>query len=163
MRGVLFSLLDPLVAGRPFGTVLEAGVSAICHPRDLERRYDWKLRSLGPGCRLEALPFQNASFDAILALDALDGQPLPAGIEGSVRELARVLAEGGMLILGALAHGRAVSRKSLIHLAERHSIRVLRSSRICQSFPAVLQALWLRAGLNLPVGESVILIGEKTG
>lgn len=163
MRGVLFSLLDPLVAGRPFGTVLEAGVSAVCHPRELERRYDWKLSSLDPGCNLDSLPFQNASFDAILALDP---PPYPTGIEQAVRELARVLARGGMLVLGALASGHAVSRKSLISLVERQSIRVLRSSRICavgDRFPAVLQALWLRAGLNLPVGRSVILIGEKTG
>ncbi len=90
MRGVLFSLLDPLVAGRPFGTVLEAGVSAVCHPRDLERRYDWKLSSLGPGCNLDSLPFQNASFDAILALDGPPTLPESTKRSGSWRGCWRV-------------------------------------------------------------------------
>jgi SAM-dependent methyltransferase len=155
MRGVLFSLLDPLVAGRPVGTVLEAGVSAVCQPGDLAHRYDWELRSLGPGYALDSLPFQNASFDAILALDGLPAEP-------AMREMVRVLAYGGMLVLG----GRADGYKSLINMAENQSIRVLRSSCICpvdNPFPAALQALWLRAGLNLPLGKSVILIGEKTG
>jgi SAM-dependent methyltransferase len=162
MRQALFSLLDPLVAGRPLGVVLEAGVSAVCHPKDLEHRYDWKLRSLAPGSDLTSLPFQNASFDAVLALDA---SMHPAGTEQALGELARVLARGGMLVLGALSGGQHFWRKSLIKIAERQCIRVLRSSRIHPAsswFPCMAQALWLRAGLDLPVGRSIILIGEKT-
>jgi len=160
MRGVLFSLLDPIVAGRPLGTVLEAGVCAVCNPRELEGRYGWKLCSLGPGCNLASLQFRDASFGAILALE---GHRSALEIERAAEEMVRVLARGGLLVLGAPANG-AVSRKSLIRLAERQSLRVLRASYVWPvdgRFPAALQATWLRAGLNLPVGRSVILIGEK--
>ncbi len=162
MRQALFSLLDPLVAGRPFGTVLEAGMGAVCHPRALERRYDWKLRSLAPGCDLASLPFRNASFDAVLALDT---SSYPAASEKTIRELARVLTRGGLLVLGVLAGSDFFWRKSLIRVVESESIRVLRSSRfhpVSARGAAMAQALWLRAGLNLPLGRSVILIGEKT-
>lgn len=160
MRGALFSLLDPIVAGRPLGTVLEAGVCAVSNPRELEGRYGWKLRSLGPGCNLASLPFCDGSFGAILALEShRSALEIGHGLE----EMARVLARGGLLVLGAPVN-RTVSRKSLIGLAERQSLRVLRASYIWPvhgRFPAALQATWLRAGLNLPVGRSVILIGEK--
>jgi SAM-dependent methyltransferase len=157
MQKALFSLLDPLVAGRPFTNVLESGVSAVCDLEDLERRYDWKLRSAGAGCNLSSLPFEDGSFDAVLALDE------PARIERALGEVPRVLAHGGLLVLGVLSGG--ISRKSLISLAERQPIRVLRFSRIWPAawrFGATVQALALRAGLSIPAGRSVILIGEKT-
>ncbi len=163
MRQALFSLLDPLVAGRPSGAVLDAGVSAVCRPTDLEHRYDWKLRSLAPGSDLTSLPFQSASFDVVLALD---DSSYPAGTEKALTELARVLTRGGMLLLWAISGSDLFWRRSLIKMAEHRSIRVLRTSRFHPAsswIPVMAQALWLRAGLNLPVGRSIILIGEKTG
>lgn len=159
MSRVLFSLLDPLVAGRPLSSVLNAGLGAICSASEVEHRYGWRLCSPGSGHTLDSLPFQSGSFDAVLALECR-GNP---AIEKPLRELARVLAPSGMLVLGA--QGREVSRKSLIKLAESHSLRVLRCSAIWPAagrLPASFQVLWLRTSLNLPWGSLVILVGEKS-
>ncbi len=49
--------------------------------------------------RAEAIPFQDASFDLVLAITVLCLVPSPSQVVG---ELARVLRPGGMLLLGEL-------------------------------------------------------------
>jgi len=86
--------------------------------------------------RAEALPFADASFDVVLAITVLCFVPDP---HAAVKEIARVLAPGGKLVLGELArfsvwaarrrvrawlgsrtwrHAHFWSRRELVHLAE---------------------------------------------
>lgn len=227
MRQILFRLLDRLAAGRPIRRTLEAGCGTGYFAKVLQTRYDWQVfpvdlaweglrhgRQLGVNRLAQAdinrLPFRDASFDAVLSLDVI--VHCDRGQEGGMMgELARVLAPGGLLVLRAAALSFLRSRHSqftgerqrftrsrLIALAERHGIRVLRSSyanslllpvaflkfRIWEPLlnkppasglaplptwldrllclPLAWESHWLGVGLNLPLGQSVILIGEKT-
>jgi len=226
MRRILFRLLDRLLAGRSIRRTLEAGCGTGYFARVLQARYDWQVfpvdlaweglrhgRQLGVNRLTQAdvtrLPFRDASFDVVFSLDVI--VHCDRGQEGGMMgELTRVLAPGGLLVLRAAAlsflHSRhsqftgerqRFTRSRLIALAERHGIRVLRSSyansllapvaflkfRIWEPLlnkppasglaplpnwldrllylPLVWESHWLGAGLNLPWGQSVILIGEK--
>ncbi len=228
MRRILFRVLDPLVAGRSIRRVLEAGCGTGHFANILQNRYGWQVfpvdlaweglqhgRRLGVSRLAQAdicrLPFPDGTFDAVFSLDVI--VHFPRGEEERpVRELARVLAPGGMLVIRVAAQDilrsrhsqftgerQRFSRSRLISLAERHGLRVLRSSYANSLlFPAAFlkfrvwepllrkppasglapapawldrmlysalagESYWLGAGLNFPLGQSLILIGEKPG
>jgi SAM-dependent methyltransferase len=226
MRRILFRLLDPLVRGRQIDRALEAGCGTGHFAQLLNGRYGWRVvasdreweglrygRNLGVNGLLQAdvtaLPFQDDAFDVVLSLDVI--VHFPRGQEEApVRELSRVLAPGGMLVLRVAAldilrsrHSQFTSerqrftRRRLIRLVKRHGIRVVRCTyanslllpialakfRVWEPLlrkppesglqpprrwlnrvlylPLFLESAWLGAGMNLPVGQSLILIGEK--
>jgi len=73
--------------------------------------------------RAEALPFAGASFDVVLAITVLCFVPDP---HAAVKEMARVLAPGGTLVLGELARFSvwAVRRRARAWLGARTWRRV---------------------------------------
>ncbi|MEO7142292.1 MAG: class I SAM-dependent methyltransferase [Bryobacteraceae bacterium] len=226
MRRILFGMLDPLVAGRTFRRVLEAGCGTGYMSQMLGDRYRWPmfpadLSSEGLAharrlhlerlaqCNVTALPFSNAAFDLALSFDVMV-HLAPGDEESAMREFARVLAPGGLLIIrtaalellrsrhSMFAHERQrFTRGRLAALARRHGIRVKRITyansllfpvalvkfRIWEPLlrkpaasgvapvprwldqtlyaPLRLEAAWLGAGRTFPVGQSLILIGEK--
>ena len=226
MRKILFALLDPFLSGRRLERALEAGcgtgyMALVCQKRYGARMYpaDLGYEGLEYGRRmglerlaqadLQALPFRAASFDLVMSLDVL--VHFPRGREdAAMRELARVLAPGGLLVIRVSALDILRSRHSeftcerqrftrarLRGLAERHGIRVLRATyanslllpvalarfRIWEPLlqkpaasgvdpvpgwldrllylPLALEAHWLAWGFGLPLGQSLVLIGEK--
>jgi SAM-dependent methyltransferase len=226
MRRILFRLLDPMVSGRSIDRALDAGCGTCHFAQVLERRYDWRLygvdrswTGLAYGKRdgvprlaqadITSLPFPNASFQAVLSLDVL--VHFPRGQEDiPMKELARVLEPGGLLVLRVSAldvlssrhseftqERQRFTRERLIALVERHGIHVLRSTyanslllpaalakfRLWEPLlrkppasgvqpvapwlnrllhvPLACESVWLGAGLNLPLGQSLILMGEK--
>jgi SAM-dependent methyltransferase len=115
LRSRLAEVVD-LVGDGP-GEVLDAGMGPGRLVEQLERRgwTAWGIdasarmaalaRERAPGARerilvgrLEQLPFGDASFDAAVAVGVIDHVADP---EGVVRELARVLRPGGLLVIGA--------------------------------------------------------------
>ena len=215
MRRILFRLLDPMVAGRSIRSALDAGVGGGDLARALQSRYEWyacpySLDQPGefsiPDPRL---PFDDASFDAVLSLDVLSH--FERGEEHNfLRELIRVLAPEGLLVLRAPAlevlrnrHSQyygdrqRFTRARLVNLVEEHGVRVLRSTYVnallapfamlkfriwepllrkkpanaivpqpawmdqALQLPLKFEAGWLGAGLNFPIGQTLIVIGEK--
>ncbi len=221
MRNILFRLLDPIVAGRDIQTVLDAGWGTGHLARLLQARYEWRVFPLAVAwqgqrgiermaqCDIHAVPFPDLAFDAAFLLDVL-GHVSSEQADGVLDEVRRVLAHKALLVLRAPAlevfrtrHPEATSerhrftREKLIALAERHGLRVLRSTyvnaafapvalakfrvlepalgrpvpvgpvtvprwldRMC-SVPLGFEATWLGLGLNLPVGQTLILIAER--
>ena len=154
MRRIIFRLLDPLVAGRSIRTVLEAGWGTGYFARLLQGRYEWRVFPLAVGwegqfgverlaqSELTALPFPSGAFDAVVSVDIL-GTFARGAEEAPLRELTRVLAPGGLLIIRAGAFSAFRSRHSqyvgeeqrfrrqrLIDLMERCGIRMLRSTYV---------------------------------
>ncbi|MCS7025049.1 MAG: class I SAM-dependent methyltransferase [Bryobacteraceae bacterium] len=155
MRRILFRLLDPLDAERRPRLVLEAGCGTGYFSRELEQRYGWQMvpldlaaEGLNYGKRLgvkrmvqgdiAAMPFAEASFDAVVSMDVL--VHFPRGQEDRpFGELVRVLRPGGLLVVRVSALDILRSRHSqfaqerqrftkgrLLELAARHRLRVLR-------------------------------------
>src|SRR5690348_8197848 len=88
MRRVLARFLDPLVAGRTFRNVLEAGCGTGYNAVNLERRNGWRIvpldlqmeglvyaKAMGLARLVQgdiaALPFCSAAFDAVVSLDVI--------------------------------------------------------------------------------------------
>ena len=128
MREIVFRLLDPLIAGRSFRRTLEAGCGTGHFAQALTRRYglpvfpidlEWEglrhARRLGveklAQADAAALPFRSGSFDLAVSMDVIvhfpRGQEEPAA-----RELARVLAPGGILAMRVSALDALRSRHS---------------------------------------------------
>jgi len=155
------------------------------------------------------LPFAGGAFDLVMSVDVLPH--LPRGEEyPAARELARVLARGGLLAVRVAAldmlrsrHSQFVferqrfTRRRLMGLITGAGVRVLRCTyvnslllplalakfRVWEPLlrkpaasgvepvapwldrllyaPLALEAAWLGAGHDLPVGQSLVLIGEK--
>ncbi len=226
MREILYALLDPLARERRFKRVLEAGCGTGYMARELAERYGWPIVPVDLGwegltfarqmgverlvrCDIAALPFPAAAFDALVSLDVLihfrRGEEL-----GAVREMARVLAPGGLLVVRVAAFDCLRSRHSefveerqrftrgqLTRLAAENGLRVVRATyanallapvalakfRLWEPLsgqrpasgvtpvpgwldrllyaPLRAEASWIGAGLNFPLGQSVILVGER--
>jgi SAM-dependent methyltransferase len=158
---------------------------------------------------LQALPFHNGVFDAVLSMDVLVHFPR-GGEARAISELVRVLRPGGLLVLrvsaldvlrsrhSQFAHERQrFTRSRLIEAVRREHVNVIRCTyansllmpvalakfRIWEPLmrrppasgiepvrpwlnsllriPLELEAKWIAAGLNFPLGQSVVLIGRK--
>ena len=228
MRRILFRMLDPLLRGRQAGRILEAGCGTGYLSRLLQEERAWPVVPMdisGEGLRharalgveravqgdVTSLPFADRSFDLVLSLDVLTH--LPRGEEQTaIREMARVTAPGGLLVLRAAALDILRSRHSeyvferqrftlgrLVRPMTACGIRLLRATyantlllpvaftkfRIWEPLtnapltsgveaaprwldrllyaPLALESAWLGAGRNFPLGQSLIVIGEKSG
>lgn len=226
MRRILSGILDGVVQGRRVERVLEAGCGTGYQSWRLGREYGWKMYPMdlgwdglkyARGMALErlaqadtrALPFPSGSFDMVLSLDVI--VHLQRGDEqGALRELARVLKPGGVLILRVAALDALRSRHSdfamerqrftrgrLVGLARAAGLRIIRCTyansllvpvalakfRIWEPLlrkpaatgvhpvptwldallyaPLALESICLRAGMRFPIGQSLILVGEK--
>jgi SAM-dependent methyltransferase len=128
MRQILFSLLDGYVAPRRITRALEAGCGTGYFSRLVEQRYEFPVfpvdlgweglkhaRRMGVGrlaqCNVAALPFADASFDLVLSMDVIVHFPR-GGESAAFREMARVLAPGGLLALRVSALDVLRSRHS---------------------------------------------------
>ena len=140
MQKIMFSLLDRLKL--PAGIrVLEAGCGTGFFALSLGRRYGWNMvpidlgsegltyaKHMGLNCLVQsnivALPFEPASFDAVVSMDVV--VHLPRGKEGEAfSEFARVVKTGGNLILRVSALDILRSQHS-IHAMERQRFTRLR-------------------------------------
>jgi SAM-dependent methyltransferase len=193
----------------------------------LAQRYGWRmfaadlervalLYALEQGCRrlvqgdIAALPFPDRCFDAAVSLDVM--VYIPRGQESNVmKELVRVLAPGGLLVLRTAAleilrshhaeftgERQRFRRSQILQLASAHGLKVLRCTYansvllpvalakfriiepLIRSEPGSavqpvaawldrllytvlkVEAWWLGAGLDLALGQSLILIGERS-
>jgi len=238
MELILFQLLDPIVKqrGSPKGegacaTVVEAGCGTGRTALRLEKRYRWRVYptdlqrealqySREHGCRrlaqadIAALPFPDGCFDAAVSLDVM--VYIPRGQEaGAIKELVRVTAPGGLLVLRTAAldilrshhaeftgERQRFTRSQIVKLVSGQGVNVLRCTyansllmpialakfRIVEPllramsqhepgsgvqpvagwldrwlYAALeLEAKWLGSGRNLPLGQSLILIGERS-
>jgi SAM-dependent methyltransferase len=156
MEQILFRILDPILKQRgPIRDVVEAGCGTGHMASRLAERYGWRMfptdlddQGLKYGLErgvqrmaaadIGALPFGDRRFDALVTLDVL--VYVPRGDESRVvRELARVVKPGGLLILRTAAlealrshHAEFTGeiqryrREQLMKLAEDAGLRVLR-------------------------------------
>ena len=155
MRQILFGLLDPIARERAFHRVLEAGCGTGYFARTIASRYGlrvfpvdlgWEGLRHGKLLRVDhlaqadigALPFASGAFDLALSLDVI--VHFARGDEDRpMREMARVLAPGGLLVVRVSALDALRSRHSqfaqerqrftrsrLQSLAERHGLEILR-------------------------------------
>jgi SAM-dependent methyltransferase len=140
MRRILFGVVDPLLKGRRIERVLEAGCGTGYFSRLLQQERRWPVVSMdisGEGLRharslgverpvqgdVCSLPFAAGSFDVVLSLDVLPH--LPSGDEqGAIRELTRVTAPGGLVIVRVAA---------LEILRSRHSEYVFERQRFTRA------------------------------
>jgi len=226
MRRIMFRLLDPIARQMRFDRVLEAGCGTGHFARELARRYGWPMFPLDLGWEgLEharryglgrlaqgdicALPYRDGSFDAVVSMDVV--VHLPRGQEHlPMREMARVLRPGGLLVLRVSAldilrsrhsefamERQRFTRSRLKRLAASSGFAVQRISyanslllpaalakfRVWEPLtrqppasgvkpvpgwldrllyaPLAVEAGWLGAGLNLPLGQSLILLAKK--
>ena len=231
MEQILFHLLDPIVKRRAGETACATAVEAGCGTGHtalrLEQRYGWRMFpadlqrealafATGQGCLrltqadIAALPFPDRCFDAAVSLDVM--VYIPRGQEASaIRELVRVLAPGGLLVLRTAAlemlrshhaeftgERQRFNRSQIVKLVSDHGVKVLRCTyansvllpialakfRLIEPLmrrPAEsgvqpvagwldrllyavleLEAKWLGSGWNLPLGQSLILVGERS-
>lgn len=226
MRQILSRVLEPFLSNRPVRRVLEAGCGTGFFARTLERERGWEVypsdiaweglsygRNLGlrklSQADLAALPFAEGAFDMVTAIDVLAHFP-PGKEDRPIRELARVLSPGGLLVLRASAldilrsrHSEFVNeqqrftRGKLMRSISAAGIRILRCTyantillpvalakfRVWEPLGSkapesgvrpvagwldrlfygclCAESGWLASGFNLPVGQSLILVGEK--
>jgi SAM-dependent methyltransferase len=155
MRRILFRMLDPRVAGSGFRRALEAGCGTGHFAQTLATRYGLRVFPVDLGWQglqhaqglgvdrlaqadISALPFPAAAFDLAVSLDVIVHFPR-GGEEAAVKELARVLAPGGVLALRVAAldvlrsrHSEFVqerqrfTRGRLRSLVERQGLEILR-------------------------------------
>jgi SAM-dependent methyltransferase len=155
MRRILFRLLDRHLAGRRIGRVLEAGCGTGYFSWLLDTDRHWSVvpmdisaeglrysRAMGVEDAVQgdatAIPFAGGAFDLVLSMDMM--VHLAPGMETAVaREMARVLAPGGLVVIrtaalhilrsrhSAFAHERQrFTRRRLRELFEAAGFRVVR-------------------------------------
>ena len=225
-RAILSRVLQPFLSGRRIGSALEAGCGTGYFSYVMQHELGWPVvpmdlsadglryaRSMGVERPVQgdicALPFADNAFDMVLSMDVLPH--LPRGAEPpAIREMARVLAPGGLAVIRAAALDILRSRHSqfaferqrftrgrLVSALSNCGIRICRTTyanslllpvtlfkfRIWEPLlrrppasgvapvPAWLdrllysalaaEARWIGAGRGFPLGQSVIVIGEK--
>jgi len=128
MRQILFGMLDGYVAPRRIARALEAGCGTGYFSRLVEQRYEFPVFPVDLGweglkhgrrmgiqrlaqCDVASLPFADGSFDLVLSMDVIVHFPR-GGELAALREMARVLAPGGLLALRVSALDVLRSRHS---------------------------------------------------
>jgi len=128
MRKIFFRMIDPVLRGRHIGRALEAGCGTGYFSLMLQKERGWPVVPMdisGEGLRharalgvkrpvqgdAASLPFAAGAFDLVLSLDVLPH--FPAGEEQrAIREMARVTAPGGLVLIRAAALAILRSRHS---------------------------------------------------
>ena len=159
MRTILFRMLDPYLAGRSIRRVLEAGCGTGYLAHLLQKERGWPVvpldfswhglhyaRQMGVERAVQGdtrqLPFPGGAFDLVMSVDVL--AHLPRGQEQlAARELARVLALGGLLVVRTAAFDilrsrhsqfaferQRFTRRRLMGLMTSAGVRVLRCSYV---------------------------------
>lgn len=109
---------------------------------------------------LEALPFQDASFDRAMCLNALHHVPDP---RQALREAARVLREGGRLVLIEPGQGHAERATSRVAMEEfgvlEQDLEATELMRMCHD--AGFAKVTIRP-LSYATGEIALTLGELT-
>ena len=226
MRKIFFRLLDQYLAGRTVRRALEAGCGTGYLSSLMQTKHRWPLipmdiaadglhyaRQMGVDRPVQgdttSLPFASEIFDVVLSMDVMTH--LPPGLEvDAARELTRVLAPGGLLLLRTSAldilrshhsefaqERQRFTRGRLVKLFEGAGLRILRCTyansllmpvalakfRIWEPLtgrpastglelvspwldrllyaPLAMESGWIGSGLNLPVGQSLLLVAEK--
>jgi len=155
MREILFRTVDPYLRGRTIRLALEAGCgtgyfshllqterSMPVTPMDLSSEGLRYAQGMGVERLLQAditqLPFGDGTFDAVFSMDVLPH--IPRGEESTpAREMSRVLAPGGLMVIRSAAfealrnrHSQFVlerqrfTRPRLVNLMAKAGIRPLR-------------------------------------
>jgi SAM-dependent methyltransferase len=157
MRAILMRTLDPYLAGRRVGRALEAGCGTGYFSRLLQTERRWPMIPLdisAAGLRyarrmgvarpvqgdVRSLPFGDACFDLVLSVDVLAHLPRPQE-QDAAREMARVLAPGGLVAVRTAAFDflrsrhsqfaferQRFTRRRLVDLFTGAGLRVLRCS-----------------------------------
>ncbi|MGA2268694.1 MAG: class I SAM-dependent methyltransferase [Bryobacteraceae bacterium] len=159
MRSILFHVLEPYLAGRTIRRALETGCGTGYFARLLQTERGWPIVPLDfswHGLRyaremgveravqgdIRGLPFPDNAFDLVMSVDVLPH--LPRGDEYlAARELARVLARGGLLVIRAAAldilrsrhsefafERQRFTRRRLMGLMTGAGVRVLRCTYV---------------------------------
>jgi SAM-dependent methyltransferase len=226
MRKIFFRVMEPLLRGRPIRRVLEAGCGTGYFSLLLQKDRGWPVvpmdisgaglrhaRSLGVEKPVQgdaaSLPFAAGAFDLVLSLDVLP-HFLPGEETRAIREMTRVTAPGGLVVVRAAALSVLRSRHSeyvyerqrftrgrLTEAMRAAGLHILRSTyanaillpvalakfRLWEPLtraplgsgvepaspwldralhaPLALESAWLGAGRNFPLGQSLIVIGER--
>jgi SAM-dependent methyltransferase len=226
MRKILFRLLDRYVAGRRIGRALEAGCGTGYISWLLRTERKWPMipmdisidglryaRAMGLEQAVQGdaigIPFASGAFVLVLSLDMM--VHLERGVEAdAAREMARVLAPNGLIVIRVAAfdflrsrHSEFVherhrfTRRQLRALFEAAGFRILRCTYAnsllmpvalakfrlwepLQRGPAAtglepvapwldrllyaalaIESACIGSGVNFPVGQSLLLVGEK--
>ena len=226
MRSMLFRFLDPYLRSRSVKHALEAGCGTgyLSEIFQQEQRIpvtpmDFSMEGLRHAQRMgverlvqgdiRRLPFRSGAFELVLSIDVL-AHMLHGEEHTAARELARVLAPGGLIAIRASAlemlrsrHSEYVlerqrfTRRRLMSLMTSAGIRALRCTyansllmpvalakfRLWEpltrmepasgvqmvapwlnsllSVPLAIESAWIGAGGSLPIGQSLIFVGEK--
>ena len=151
MRKILFGMLDPFLRGRKIRRALEAGCGTGYFSHLLQNEHglpvapldlSWDglsyARKLGVDRLVQGdvtrLPFAGNAFDLVLSMDVLPHMP-PGQEQFPAREMARVLAPGGLMVIRTAA---------LDALRSRHSQFVLERQRFTRK-----QLMGLMAGAGV--------------
>jgi len=139
MRQILFRMLDPYLRGRKIRRALEAGCGTGYFSRllqteralpvtPLDLSFEGLLYARGMGAErlvqanIMHLPFGENAFDVVFSMDVLPH--IPRGEEHiPAREMARVLAPGGLLVVRSAAFGALRSRHSQFVLERQRFTR----------------------------------------
>jgi SAM-dependent methyltransferase len=155
VRAIMDRILDPYLEGRAIGRVLEAGCGTGYLSSLLQQERHWPVvpldlsheglryaRTMGVEQAVQgdtcSLPFASGVFSLVLSMDVLPHLP-PGSEHGAAKEMARVLAPGGLLAVRAAAldalrsrhsafafERQRFTRRHLAALAESSGLRVLR-------------------------------------
>ncbi len=159
MRSILFRMLDRHLDRRPIRRALEAGCGTGYLSYLMQKERHWPLvpmdvsweglryaRNMGVErpvqADIRALPFAGGAFDLVLSIDVLPH--LPRGEEHqAAREMVRVLARGGLLVIRAAAldilrsrhsafayERQRFTRRRLMGLVTGAGVRVLRCTYV---------------------------------
>ena len=175
MKRMLFAVLDPLALQFRIGKVLEAGSGTGYMARQLRERYGWTMFPVELAWEgvsntrsqsgvwpvqadIAACPFPAGCFDAVVSLDVL--VHFPAGGEAAaIREFARVLRPGGLLLLRVSALDVLKSRHSVFtHERQRFTRRRLELAVAEQGFE--IRRLTYANALLLPVALARFRVWE---
>lgn len=175
MRRILFRVLEPFVGGRPISRVLEAGCGTGYFAHVLERERGWTVypsdisgvglaHARGYGLKrisqadLSALPFRAGSFDLVSAMDVL-AHFAPGEEVRPIREMARVLSRGGLLVLRAAAFDVLRSRHSEFVEERQRYTRGKLAAALRESGIRILRSTYANT-LLLPVALSKFRVWE---
>jgi len=174
-RAILFALLEPIMAQRRVRRGLEAGCGTGYFSRLLQQERGWPVVPLDISAEglkyaramgverpvqgdLATLPFADGTFDLVLSIDVLPHLPRGAE-EAAVRELARVLAPGGLLVVRAAALDLLRSRHSEFAFERQRFTRRRLAEALAKSGIRVRRATYANA-LLFPVALAKFRLWE---